>query len=224
VADYQMTLQGLRAERDELAIRSRDLRDEEARAALARRTTARAVAARATLLDDIDTRRDLAAQYLSELQQAYARVGPDVAPRAANGVVETVAIPLGPFRGALQWPTSGRLTGRFGQPGPAPGSVRNGIEVAAALGSPVTAIHDGVVDYAEGYTGLGTLVILNHGTNNFSVYGHLSEALVRRGESVRAGAEVGRVGPGPLDGQPTLYFELRIDGRLVDPVQWLQPR
>lgn len=224
VADYQRTLEGLRAERDELAIRSRELRGEEARAALARQTADRAVAARATLLDDIDARRDLAAQYLSELQEAYTRVSPDVATRASSGVVETVAIPLGPFRGALQWPTPGRLTGRFAQPGPTPGSVRNGVEVAATLGAPVRAVHDGVVDYAEGYTGLGTLVILNHGTNNFSLYGHLAEALVKRGESVRAGAEVGRVGPGPLDGQPMLYFELRIDGRLVDPVQWLQAR
>jgi len=224
VVDYERTLAGLRAERDELAARSRELRTEEGRAARARQTAERAVAARAALLDDIDARRDLTAQYLSELQQAYARVGPQLAARASGGIVETVAIPLGPFRGALQWPAAGRLAGRFGQPGATPGSVRNGVEIATALGTSVNAVHDGVVDYAEGYTGLGTLVILNHGANNFSLYGHLGEALVKRGESVRAGAEIGRIGPSPLDGPPSLYFELRIDGRLVDPVQWLEPR
>jgi septal ring factor EnvC (AmiA/AmiB activator) len=81
-----------------------------------------------------------------------------------------------------------------------------------------------VVDYAEGFTGLGTLVILNHGANTFSLYGYLDEALVKRGDTVQAGAEVGRVGRSLTGGPPAVYFELRVDGRLVDPVEWLKPR
>jgi septal ring factor EnvC (AmiA/AmiB activator) len=181
------------------------------------------VAARTALLDDIDTRRDLTAQYLGELQQAYARLGTDMTARGSGRVVEPASIPVGPFRGALDWPVPGRLAGRFGQTGAA-GSVRNGIEVASAINTPVRAVHEGTVDYAEGFTGLGTLVILDHGSNTYSLYGYLAEALVKRGDTVRAGSELGRVGLAPVGGQPTLYFELRIDGRLVDPVQWLKPR
>jgi septal ring factor EnvC (AmiA/AmiB activator) len=164
------------------------------------------------------------AQYLGELQQAYDRLGADMTARVSGRLVEPVSIPVGPFRGALEWPVAGRLAGRFGQPGATAGAVRNGIEVASAINTPVRAVHDGTVDYAEGYTGLGTLVIVDHGANTYSLYGYLAEALVKKGDLVRPGAEVGRVGLAPVGGQPTLYFELRVDGRLVDPVQWLKPR
>jgi septal ring factor EnvC (AmiA/AmiB activator) len=224
VGDHERTLADLRAERESLTTKGRELRDQETRAETARRGAERAVAARAALLDDIDTRRDLTAQYLGELQQAYDRLSADMTARVSGPIVEPVSIPVGPFRGALDWPVAGRLAGRYGQPGATAGAVRNGIEVGSALNTPVRAVHDGTVDYAEGYTGLGTLVILNHGANTYSLYGYLAEVLVRKGDLVRAGAEVGRVGLAPVGGQPTLYFELRVDGRLVDPVEWLKPR
>ena len=223
INDYERTLTALRAEREMLTVRGRELRAEETRAVNARRASERAVTLRAALLDDIDSRRDLTAQYLSELQQAYERLGTAITSRASGRIVEPASIPVGPFRGALDWPVVGRLAGGFGTAG-ATGSARNGIEVASAINTPVRAVHDGTVDYAEGYTGLGTLVILDHGADTYSLYGYLAEALVKRGDTVRAGAELGRVGLAPVGGQPTLYFELRVDGRLVDPVQWLKPR
>ena len=224
VSDHERTLAGLRAEREALTTRSRELRADETRAETARRGADRAVAARKTLLDDIDTRRDLTAQYLGELQQAYARLNADMTARASGRAVEPVAVPVGPFRGALEWPVGGRLVGRFGQPGASAGTVRNGIEMAAAVDTPVRAVHDGTVEAADGFTGLGTLVIVDHGANTYSLYGYLAEAVVAKGDVVRAGTEVGRVGLAPVGGQPTLYFELRVDGRLVDPVEWLKPR
>ena len=222
--DHQRTLADLGAERETLTAKTRELRAQEARSELARQTAERAVAARAALLDDIDSRRDLTAQYLGELQQAHDRLSRDVPGRSDGRVVETVSVPVAPFRGALEWPVPGRIVSRFGQPGAVAGSVRSGIDLAAPLGSGVRAVHDGVVDYAEGFTGLGTLVILNHGSNTFSLYGYLDEALVKRGDTVQAGAEVGRVGRPPVGTQSALYFELRVDGRLVDPVEWLKPR
>jgi murein hydrolase activator len=223
INDYERTLTALRAEREMLTVKGRELRAEETRAVSARRASERAVTLRAALLDDIDARRDLTSQYLSELQQAYERLGSEITSRASGRIVEPASIPVRPFRGALDWPVVGRLAGGFGTAG-ATGSLRNGIEVSSAINTPVRAVHDGTVDYAEGYTGLGTLVILDHGADTYSLYGYLSEALVKRGETVRAGAELGRVGLAPVGGQPTLYFELRVDGRLVDPVQWLKPR
>jgi murein hydrolase activator len=223
-ADHQRTLADLRVERETLASKTRELRAQETRAQVARQTAERAVAGRAALLDDIDKRRDLTAQYLGELQQAHDRLSREVAGRTDSRVVEAVSVPVAPFRGALEWPVPGRIVARFGQPGAAAGSVRSGVDLAAPVGAGVRAVHDGVVDYAEGFTGLGTLVILNHGSNTFSVYGYLDEALVKRGDTVQAGAEVGRVGRPPVGGQPALYFELRVDGRLVDPVEWLKPR
>jgi murein hydrolase activator len=117
------------------------------------------------------------------------------------------------------------LTGQFGQAGNRLGgtAVRNGIEISAAEGASVRAIHGGTVARAEPYPGFGNLVILDHGTNHYTLYGYLGAMVVMPGQSVAAGSEIGVVGPSPA-GPAALYFELRVDGRSVDPVQWLKPR
>jgi len=133
-------------------------------------------------------------------------------------------VPLTPFRGALDWPVVGQIAARFGQSNrTAAGGVRNGIEIAAPEGTPVHAVHPGTVGFADAFTGYGTLVILDHGANHYTLYGYLSEVAVERGRRVNAGDELGRVGTAPA-GDAALYYEMRIDGRSVDPLQWLQRR
>lgn len=95
------------------------------------------------------------------------------------------------------------------------------MEIAVAQGTTVRAVHGGTVSYAEPFTGFGTLVILDHGGNDYSLYGYLAEATVQRGQTVESGADIGRVGLTPA-GPAGLYFEMRIDGRSVDPLQWLK--
>jgi len=87
----------------------------------------------------------------------------------------------------------------------------------------VQAVHSGTVSYADAFTGFGNLVILDHGSNNYSLYGYLGAVGVQTGATVETGAEIGRVGASPA-GPPALYFEIRIDGRSVDPLQWLKTR
>jgi septal ring factor EnvC (AmiA/AmiB activator) len=106
-------------------------------------------------------------------------------------------------------------SGRFGT-----SIVRNGIEVAAAQGTNATAVHEGTVAFAAPFAGFGTLVIVDHGQSAFTLYGHLLDAAVSAGANVSRGASLGRVGLSPSGGA-ALYFELRIDGRPVDPLQWL---
>lgn len=222
IEDHKRTLEALKADRSELQARTRDLQTRQADAAQARRRAEEAVAARNALIEQIDSRRDLTAQYVGELELAHARIESQAGTLAG---AQSVIVPLAPFRGTLDWPVVGAVTGRFGQPSNRPGGglVRSGIEVASPEGTPVRAVHGGTVSYAEGFAGLGTLVILDHGDTNFSLYGYLSSVSVQRGQTVEAGSEVGRVGASPA-GPPALYFEMRIDGRSVDPVQWLRPR
>ena len=73
--------------------------------------------------------------------------------------------------------------------------VRSGLEIAAPEGTSVRAVHGGTVGYAEGYTGLGTLVILDHGDNNFSLYGYLLSLSVQRGDGRRGRRRGGPGGP-----------------------------
>jgi septal ring factor EnvC (AmiA/AmiB activator) len=134
-------------------------------------------------------------------------------------------VPLKPFQGALEWPVQGQLAAKFAQPGSRLGgsAVRNGIEVTSPVGTAVRAVHGGAVAHADAFTGFGTLVILDHGSNHYSLYGYLGATAATVGQFVEAGSEIGQVGSSPA-GPPALYFELRIDGRSVDPVQWLKPR
>ena len=190
-------------------------------AARAKAAVDTAVNARNRLIDDLDRRRDLAAQYVAELQQAQLALERTVATTDAASTV--VALPIRPFRGDLPWPIRGVVTERFGK---APAGrfgttiARNGIEVTAKEGTPVTAVHEGTVAYAAPFTGFGTLVIVDHGQSAFTLYGHLSEAGVSAGTKVNRGTPLGSLGQSPSGGA-ALYFEVRIDGRPVDPLQWL---
>jgi murein hydrolase activator len=193
-------------------------------AAGAARQLSRAIAARNSRLEDIDRRRDLAAQYVGELDAARRALQEAVAALAAGAPATAPVLPIGPFRGDLDWPLRGGLISRFGRsPSNRFGTaiVRNGIEVAAPEGSPVRAVHEGTVAFAAPFTGYGTLVIVDHGSEAYSLYGHLLAATAAVGTVVERGGVIGESGVGPT-GEPALYFELRIDGRPVDPVQWLR--
>ena len=220
LAEHRATLAALRAERAAMEKNAEELRTRQHQAEQARAAAQRAVAARTALIARIDARRDLTAQYVGELQTAYSRLQQQISSSAAG----RVEIPLAPFRGALEWPVIGRITSRFGQADRASDTaVKNGIDIAAPDGTVVKAVHGGTVAFAGPFTGFGTLVILDHGASNFTLYGSLSSAAVDRGAVVDAGTEIGRTGSG-AGATPGLYFEVRIDGRSVDPLQWLKPR
>lgn len=220
LAEHRATLSALQTERAAQARAASELRENQQQAELARTGAQRAVAARAALISRIDARRDLTAQYVGELQVAYDRLQRQVTSSGAG----RVEVPLTPFRGAVEWPLTGRVTGRFGsadRPGGA--AVSNGIEIAVPEGTAVRAVHGGTVAFAGPFAGFGTLVIVDHGGNNLTLYGSLGSVAVDRGATVEAGSEVGRSGTGP-GAAPGLYFEVRIDGRSVDPLQWLKPQ
>lgn len=224
IEEHRRTQDALQRERTTFAQRARELQTREAVARQARAEADRAVAARVARMAEIDSRRDLTAQYVGELQVAYDKIQSQIA-GPAGGRTDVVAVPLLPFRGALDWPTTGRISSRFGQAeGRLGGSaVKNGVEIASTEDLPVRAVHNGTVAFADAFTGLGTLVILDHGGNSYSLYGYLGSVSVQTGAMVETGGEVGRVGPSPA-GPAALYFELRIDGKPTDPVQWLKPR
>ena len=223
IAEHKRTLAELTTQRAALEESATQLRAREAEARTTRAAAERAVLDLSTHIARIDSRRDLTAQYVGELQVAYERIQRQLA--ASGGRREALQVPLLPFRGSLEWPAGGRVTGRFGQSVDRLGgtAARNGIEIDAAENSPVRAVHGGTVGLAEPFIGFGNLVILEHGSNNYSLYGYLGAIAVERGAIVEAGAELGRSGSAPA-GPPALYFEMRIDGRSVDPLQWLRAR
>ena len=223
MTEHRRTLADLQRQRDALEQRTKEVEQAAQEAERARVAAQRAVAARESLITEIDQRRDLNAQLAGELGVASQRLQQQLASLAAGRTAEPVAIPIASFRGALDWPVAGRVTAPFGAPARPGGVARNGIEIGAPEGTPVTAVHPGAVDYADAFSGFGNLVILDHGGNYYSLYGYLGSIEVTRGQRVDAGTELGRVGTAPA-GPAMLYFELRVDGRSVDPIQWFKPR
>jgi septal ring factor EnvC (AmiA/AmiB activator) len=221
VEEHRKTLAALSQERGLLEKRSRELQTLQTRAREARVAVDRAVAAHSTLVASIDARRDLNARLTGELQEAQQHLQSSIAQMAAGKSV-TLGLPLGPFRGALPWPAEGVLTQRFGHT--VHGGIemqRNGIEMSLAEGKPVHPVYEGTVAFADQFSGYANLVIVDHGDRNYSLYGHLSSLSVHKGDRVEPSSTVGVTGRNPA-GNPSLYFELRIDGKAVDPLQWLK--
>jgi len=220
VQQHRRTLDALAKERASLETRAREASALQAKAASARAAVDRAVAARTALVASIDARRDLNAQLAGELEAAQRKLQASVSQLGSGRPAPAVSLPIRPFRGALPWPAGGIVIAHFG-PTRSGGAPRNGIEISIAEGRPVRAVHDGTVAYSDQFTGYGNLVIIDHGEAAYSLYGHLESLDVKRGDQVGPQTQLGASGRNP-SGNPALYFELRIDSKPVDPLQWLK--
>lgn len=134
---------------------------------------------------------------------------------------------FGALRGTLPWPADGRMVSAFGpQVHPRFGTrtFRNGVDIQAAQGAEVAAVFAGHAVYTGWFKGYGNLIILDHSNDYYTLYAHVADIHVKEGDDVRQGQRIGTVGDtGSLDG-PRLYFEVRYQGRPLDPAEWLRQR
>lgn len=116
-----------------------------------------------------------------------------------------------------QWPLRGSVVQKFASKG----VISHGIEVSSRLGNSVKAASSGIIVYAgSGIQGYGNLVVVKHNETFLSAYAYNSRILVTEGAQVNAGQVIAEVGKGPqLD--PRLHFEIRKDGKPVNPLQYL---
>lgn len=122
--------------------------------------------------------------------------------------------------GRFAWPVQGRVVSGFGSKGG--GLVNDGLNIAAPQGTPVRAAAHGTVIYAgNGVRGFGNLVLIRHDGGWVTAYGHNERLLVRQGQTVRTGEEIARVGSTGAVASPQLHFQVRRDGRPVDPAAHL---
>ncbi len=132
--------------------------------------------------------------------------------------------------GQMLWPAPGRLTSRFGnRKHPIYGDMRfhAGIDIGGGEGAPISAAAGGTVILAGPSGGYGNLVVISHGTVNgknlTTAYAHQSTLLVREGQSVDRGQQIGRIGSTGASTGPHLHFEVRRDGDPVDPLDYVTP-
>ncbi len=121
---------------------------------------------------------------------------------------------------AWAWPTPGRINVDFGgKPGTGTGVLING-----KAGQPVHAAASGNVVYAgSGLIGYGQLIILKHNDTYLSAYGYNASLLVKEGQSIKKGQQIATMGEGP-ERKPRLHFEIRRNGKPVNPRQYLPAR
>ena len=98
------------------------------------------------------------------------------------------------------------------------------IEIAAAEGATVTAVHRGRVAFADWLRGFGLLTIVDHGNGFMSLYAHADVLYKQVGDQVEGGEAIATAGKSGGQTEPGLYFEIRAKGAPVDPVPWLAKR
>ena len=123
------------------------------------------------------------------------------------------------------WPVEGQVTGSFGEridPFNGEGAFHSGVDISAVVGSPVIAPADGVVTFADFLGGYGRAIMLDHGHNIATRYGHLSSFAVTAGQYVHRGDTIGYVGLSGRSTGPHLHYEVRINDVPVNPYKYLR--
>jgi len=116
------------------------------------------------------------------------------------------------------WPAKGKVLAGFSE------ATNKGLDIAGNPGDPVIASGAGKVVYSgSGLRGYGKLVIIKHDANYLTAYAHNQQLLVKEGDSVTKGQKIAELGSTDTD-RPKLHFEIRKQGRPVDPMKYLPPR
>ncbi len=124
------------------------------------------------------------------------------------------------LKGKLRMPVKGELLASFGARR-ADGPSWKGLFIKAAEGSEVKAVAAGEVIFADWMRGFGNLLIVDHGGQYMSIYGNNQSLLRRPGDKLKAGDTIATVGNSGGNEQSGLYFELRFQGRALDPAGWI---
>lgn len=146
------------------------------------------------------------------------------APREELAALPPPPLPPPPKQGEARflWPVHGRILATYGTG--TNGTHNDGINIAAPAGAPVLAADAGVVAYAGNeLRGYGNLLLVKHAGGWMTAYAHNSALLVKRGDRVKRGQEITRVGATGAVGEPQLHFEIRHGTRALDPDDYLPP-
>ncbi|WP_374344178.1 peptidoglycan DD-metalloendopeptidase family protein [Azonexus sp.] len=159
--------------------------------------------------------------------EAYARFNPS-SPTAGNAPAASAtrpeatppaaATPASPDDVPWHWPAPGKVIGVYSESG------NKGLDLVGKAGDPVLAAGDGKVVYAgSGLRGYGELVIVKHNATFLSAYAHNRKILVKEGQTVSRGQKIAEMGSTDAD-MVKLHFEIRKNGKPVDPAAYLPKR
>ncbi len=174
------------------------------------------LAARRLKQSALSSARDSRAEQLAEVEALAAQ---SAALAAAIRDAQAGSTGSGaPSAAGFIWPVNGPVVSGFGMRW---GRMHEGIDIAAALGTPIHAAASGTVIHAGWLGGYGNLVVVDHGDGLATAYAHASAILVAVGEQVSQGDTLSLVGSTGNSTGPHLHFEVRVNGSAVDPLLYL---
>ncbi|MGH7834158.1 MAG: murein hydrolase activator EnvC family protein [Candidatus Binatia bacterium] len=181
------------------------------------------------LLASLRREKEARVRAIRELEQAASRLQKMLDEMSRKAALKPVPRGTGfeAMKGNLDYPVRGEVVEGFGKtkhPDFSAEFFRKGIDIEAPLGEAVKAVEGGNVIFADRFSGYGKMVIIDHGQRYYTVYAHLSEILKSAGQAVQKGDAIGQVGDSDSLRGARLYFEIRKDGKPLDPVSWLRKR
>ena len=235
IGELQTETQRQESLRSQLSEHKDRLAEQKRLLVLARAAVAQEMEKKKILLISLRQEKDNRLKVLRDMAAAAQRLQKMLDEIARRTIVrpKDLPAPSSPGRGLdnlvgqLDWPVRGTVSapfGKFKHPEFAAEVIRKGIDIDASAGDGVRVVEKGRVIFADRFTGYGRMVIVDHGERYYTIYGHLSEIIRKNGEGLARGEILGRVGDSDSLSGAKLYFELRKDGRSVDPVPWFKKR
>ena len=190
------------------------------------------IKARKSIIDKIDSQKEVYLESLKELEQSSQEIKNIIeriyqqqeedSKKASQKEAPTVT--LKPKKGILALPIQGKLISEYGRQKNTDFNTytfNSGIDISAPLGQVVHAAGSGEVIYTGGIKGYGQIIIIDHGGRVTTLYAHLSRILIDIGDKVKKGQPIGQVGDSGGVSSTRLHFEVRVEGKPTDPMNWL---
>ena len=187
---------------------------------------------RKSIIDKIDSQKEVYLKSLKELEQSSQEIK-NIIERIYKqqegdskevSQKEVPAITLKPKKGILALPIQGKLISGYGRQKNTEfntDTFNSGIDISAPLGQVVHSAGAGEVIYTGTIKGYGQIIIIDHGGRTTTLYAHLSKILVDIGDRVIKEQTIGQVGDSGGISSPRLHFEVRVEGKPTDPMNWL---
>ena len=221
----QIELQGLAQQQQQARSQLQGLANERGQLVAVASQQRRQVAAEVAQLEELSAQEEANLEALIAQRQAELEAEREAAERARRAGQPAPPGPATASSGYLQWPVRGPITSPFGwriHPISGVRSFHEGIDIGVASGTPIGAAEAGRVIYAGWYGGYGNYILVDHGGGISTGYAHCSAIYVSVGQDVQRGQTIGAVGSTGYSTGPHLHFEVRINGKPVDPLTRLR--
>ncbi len=185
-----------------------------------------------SIIDKIDSQKEAYLKSLKELEQSSLDIK-NIIERVykeqkeaskKTPTKESLVVTLKPKKGILSLPIQGELISTYGRQKNTDFNTytfNSGIDISAPLGEVVHASGSGEVIYAGWIKGYGQIIIIDHGGRVTTLYAHLSKILIAIGDKIKKDQIIGQVGDSGGVPSPRLHFEVRVEGKPTDPMDWL---